>query len=807
MRAVVAIKSTGGSGASRATRYISERDRDPEREGAGPRPLFSDREYSLTYRGADRLLTRGEGTPDKEDLIHIAVSFRNEDYERIGESDAERKERLIEVVREGVAGMRDDLHAKELRWVAGVHLNTDHPHAHILISKEVTDREKGKPRRLDRIPKQLLAHRETGADGIARPVEGRIGSHFVAALDRQIERAREVKGRGNQTERVQGESQGLREWFRKEIQARAAGDTWNAPEKSEDKVQDHRDRLMLGEAIEKSLRLEFASLSYERAKSHGETFRFSARDESTKGERQLSESDIQRRAEARGVRIASEQNPRTSEARRTLRREATGRDVVRHQPTLATLYIKLVKLEKKLEIELSAARREYRSASELAQSVEQRYREGGKALPSPLIARDTLDKLQEQAVSLTLPDRVESLERLREALSAEHGHPVRDDREASRLAAQTFTARTEVAARLQRAERFDQTRHLRRWEVRGERWSLGDLDRQIARQSDEARFFGKYHFHIIPGERRAAGKEVERLGSLRLELITQIDEHKGELRLEVDEARKLAEVLGAAYEREAASRSGDGRLMPPPQFTREELTRIEANAEITRDAGMLKRLDEFEKHSLTPERRLGRAVAREVMADVAYRESADRLATFKEKGHVQQLAVEHPDGRLSVHQLKDAWSHSLVERMLRPLIEKPDARESRVAIETAAANSYLRLAADHEKNRAYLLATREIVDALRVEVNGRASDKSQLAPEFTAKESINLEIYAERQANPQDRERYLRLARGEMAPTAHSHVETCRDFLRDRANQTERGRAAEPAPSYHNRGPSIDRGR
>ena len=91
MRAVVAIKSTGGSGASRATRYISERDRDPEREGAGPRPLFSDSEDSLTYRGADRFLTRGEGTPDKEDLLHIAVSFRNEDYERLGETDAERK--------------------------------------------------------------------------------------------------------------------------------------------------------------------------------------------------------------------------------------------------------------------------------------------------------------------------------------------------------------------------------------------------------------------------------------------------------------------------------------------------------------------------------------------------------------------------------------------------------------------------------------------------------------------------------------------------------------------------------------------
>ncbi len=709
MRAVVAIKSTGGSGASRATRYISERDRDPAREGAGPRPLFSEREDSLTYRGADRFLTGGEGTPDKEDLLHIAVSFRNEDYERLGETDAERKELLIEVVREGVAGMRDDLQAKELRWVAGIHLNTDHPHAHILVNKEVVDREKEKPHRLDRIPKQLLAHRKTGADGIARSVEGRIGSHFVAALDRQIERAREGKERKRQPERVQGESQGLREWFRKEIQARAANDTWNAPDRNEH--QTRGDRLILGDALEKSLRLEFASLSYERAKSHGETFRFSVRDESTKSERKISDADVWRRADARGARIASEQNPHTPEARRALQQEAAGRDVERHQPTLATLHTKLGKLEKKLQGELSDARREHTSTSLLAQGVEQRYTASGKQLPAPLISRDTLDKLQEQAVSLTLPDRVESLERLREALSAEHGHPVRDDGEAARLAAQAFTARTEVAARQERADRFDQTRHLRRWDIRGERWSLGDIDRQIARQSDESRFFGKYHFHVIPSERRAADKEVERLGAIRQELVVKIDERRGEFRLETDEARKLAGVLGTIYEREAASRFGDGRLMPPPQFTREELTRIEANAEVTRDAELLKRLDEFEKHSLTPERRLGRAVAREVMAQVAYRDSAERLATVREKGHIQPLSVEYPDGRLSVHQLKDTWSHSLVERILRPLVEKPDARATRVAIETAAANSHLRLASDHEKNRAYLQATHEIVHA------------------------------------------------------------------------------------------------
>jgi len=124
MRAVIAIKSTGGSGASRATRYISERDRDPEREGTKPRPLFSDREDTLTYRGADHLLKGGAGTPDKDDLIHIAVSFRQEDYERLGPTEAGRKAQLRDVAREAMSEMKTELRAREMRWVARIHLRS-----------------------------------------------------------------------------------------------------------------------------------------------------------------------------------------------------------------------------------------------------------------------------------------------------------------------------------------------------------------------------------------------------------------------------------------------------------------------------------------------------------------------------------------------------------------------------------------------------------------------------------------------------------------------------------------------------------
>ena len=93
MRVVFHIISTGGGGgASRATRYISERDKDPTREGPDARPLFSEDREGLTYRKADRILDPINGQPDKDDLTHVSVSFEEEDFDKLGDDEKERQE-------------------------------------------------------------------------------------------------------------------------------------------------------------------------------------------------------------------------------------------------------------------------------------------------------------------------------------------------------------------------------------------------------------------------------------------------------------------------------------------------------------------------------------------------------------------------------------------------------------------------------------------------------------------------------------------------------------------------------------------
>lgn len=816
MRAVVAIKSTGGSGASRATRYISERDRDPEREGTKPRPLFSDREDTLTYRGADRLLTGGAGAPDKDDLIHIAVSFNKEDFERLGPTDTERKEQLREVTREAIAEMRTDLRAREMRWVAGIHLNTDNPHIHLLIHKEVRDLVTDRTRRVGRIPKELLPYSEARAGGGTRPVEGRIGGHFVAALDIHIARAREGVERNVELERGQPEARSVREWLRDEARARDANDSWGASGKVADESEVRLDRISLGEALEKSLLREYAALDYERALSRGETFRFNARDESTGHKRQISEVDVRRRADARGSRAAGEQSLRTSVERRQVRQQVSRQDVTLHTATIGELHKIRGRLLNRLEKELGRANLEYTQAESRARGVRQTYVASNQEIPTPIIARDKLNELQERAVSHGLAYHVETLEQLRVTLAGEHSQPVRDEREAARLGAQAFTAQTDLRAGSERAARFDRTRHLQRWEVGGERWSLTDLDREIERQSDQSRVIGKYHYHLDPRARKAAGREVARLTAIRDEVVERVDGRRNELNQETDDARKLVEILTSIHESEAASRSRDGRAMPDLEFTREELRRIEANAEVTRDAQLLRQFDEFEKHfterdpqqeRVTPEQRLSRAMAREIVAEVAYRESAERLAHYNERGDSQPLAVESKDGRTSVHRLKETRPHSLVERALRPFLENSTARDTRQAIEAASAKSQAQLVAENEKSRAYLEAAREIAGNLRAEAREQGIDSSRLVPEFTPKERISLEIYAERQTDQMERERYLCLARGEVTHATPLHEAQGGRFAHVHASQFDHGRAATQSHSYDTHDRSAGRAR
>jgi len=767
VRVVFRVISTGGVGAGRVTRYIAERDKDLEREGPGPRPLFSEEGEGMTYRAADCVLDP-DGPPQKDDLLHISVSFEEADFEKLGADEKERQAGLREVIREGMKGMTEVLNVERLTWGAGIHRNTDNPHAHIVVHKQAVERGTGKEKRIGRIPKELLPHKEM-RNGREILVPGRIGDRFLAALEKQQDlyltpehpqtKARaamdqlidRIQAGGKTRERGANERAGVQvNEGRGEhspglvsatsIDRAAIVRSWSEDTQGPGAYSDLR--ITLGRRLELSMRLSFAQAWRERAVEHGDTYRFEVVDQSTSEERKISDLDVHRRAAARAQHFID----------RADRERAYEVDLSRHRETLD-------ELRKAREGKIDALSKDISALSGKLALVEARLSpvyDAESTNHKPIISRSTLFELQEQAVKLSLPETFRELEYLRVELAQEHKAPVRTDEEAATLGAQFNVARAGYLAREKRLDNFEASVHLVNYEIADERWSLAALDKQIARRREDTKIIPERaarldlralaRINYSPAARERAVRDVEHLSYVRGEIVRQIEQRRESLVADRDLARELVDVLEGAYSREQRSRGQNGLSMPDPNYRADQIRSLEASAEALRDTKLLSEVHEWEKAASKHDKQIdweGRSVAREIMASVAAEETKQRLEQFLETKRVASLHL----GNHRTGTLREVEAHRLTDYLARA-IETTAQRDHRHTVNLAAKEHHGRMVTEFEKASEYHDVTRELASAV--------TDRN---PKFTDKEKINLEIYAERQIDLQERERFLDLAR------------------------------------------------
>jgi hypothetical protein len=764
------ILSTGtaGSGASRTTRYIAERDKDLTREGPGSRPLFSEDRDNLSYHKADRILDPYEGQPNKDDLIHFSVMITEEDFDKLGDDEKEKQQRFREMIREGMKGMAAELNLEELIWVAGIHRNSQNPHAHIVMHKNVIERATDRPFRIGRIPRALLPHKEI-QNGREVVSNGRIGDNFVEALENQqtlyaqsqekrpeltpaekwellarkyqkgseeVELAHESgpteKGR---TERARSPSS---------LDQRQISASWNPHGQiSDDRFGDFR--IALGKRLEFEMRLAFAEVWHDRAVRHGETYRFEVMDQSTGEERNISDLDVRRRAAARATRV--------SQPDHASRNQAIDVDLGKHSVTLE-------QLAEARETKIASLGKDVGSLRGILAKVDQRLSkqyEMPTAREIPLLSRETLSELQQQAVKLNLSDGVSELEKLRTVLAREHNAPTRTDDEAATLGAQVNVARADLIARGARLENFESSVHLTSYEVGGDRWSLAAIDKQISRRQEDAKLIPKHaarldlralarlNYSTVGREQAAA--EVDHLTFIRGEVVRQVQERRKPLVADHERAREMLGVLEDAYGAEQRSRSRNGEVMPEPKYERYQIKALEASSETLRDQTLLREVHEWEKNASRNDPEInweGRAVAREITSALGVQETKERLQHFLESKKVASLHL----GNHQTGTLREVEARTVTEYLARAILETSERRDYRHAVKLAASEQHGRLVEDFDKAKTYHDAAREL-----------ASEANNHEPQFNDKEKINLEIYAERQNDEAERDRYLQLAR------------------------------------------------
>ena len=197
--------------------------------------------------------------------------------------------------------------------------------------------------------------------------------------------------------------------------------------------------------------------------------------------------------------------------------------------------------------------------------------------------------------------------------------------------------------------------------------------------------------------------------------------------------------------REQHTRDREGKEMPEPKYEPYQVRALETSAETLRDSKLIREVDEWEKTAFKNDREgswEGRAVAREFMAEIGVKETGERLQHCLESKRLASINIgDHRTGTL-----REVEARTLTDYLARA-IESRQERDHRHSINVAAREHHGRLVSDFEKAKDYYATARDL-----------ASEAHGSEPQFTDKEKINLEIYAERQNDEMTRQQYLELA-------------------------------------------------
>ncbi len=778
---VVAIKPSSSGGASGVTRYIAESKRNPEKEGLQdkePRPLFSANEDRLTYLEANELLAQTSGSlAEKEDLVHIVISLEKEDFEQLGETREEQIEAFKEIIREAAEEIENEVNFVELHWVAGIHLNTEHPHAHIAISREGWDRTTEKGKRIEHLPRTLLPHNTKDDLGEKTFVPGKIGQTVSNGIEKQREllRARNPEryskeqhenltlipnhdeaihqttdkealthelspdidhSQTNHEELAQGNNQinpppvvsdtnnidpdsNDRHPIETSEQDRSPDysneltlpsdaheeaplsidhnqpDTYtslsnlsplsNEPQETQvhmhepsssveelekpPNVSEHlwRDRYILGRSMVARGEVDRLESDLKSTREHGDKRRFRVYDATHGRTRQISEFDIRRRADASATSAVRQAEIANPDKRHQARQSRYDSEIERHEKGIGDHQIIVAKTIAKLENQLTVARTQHAELKPHVHQIQQHYKAHQTPLPIPLLRPSEITKLQDQAIATRNPARVNTIENIRESLATERGDRSRSDQEIARLDGQLLTARSEQAARQERAHQFERTRHQTRWEIDGDKYSLTDLDRRISEQENRSRLFGTplkiSTLHLRPSSRREAATQVKELKEIREVMVEKIEERRQELSAAVKEASRMTSVLSEIHVKEQARLLARGGERQEKVLTRTEINQVIEHGNTLSDPAMLKQAfileARFEERQLADDKkpsltdRAARAIGREVLSEIALRQATERLESFKEHKQFTPVAITDLEGREQTGRLFD----------------------------------------------------------------------------------------------------------------------------------------------------------
>lgn len=779
MRVIASVQSKRGSSRG-LVHYISHSKIEIEKEPAGGREIFNAFSDSLSVKSANNSLkidtTRRR--PSNDELHHLVLSFRPDDYRKLGRFPDKKKKALKSITRAAMKALETELGAERLAWAASVHLNTKNPHVHIAIQKQYFTKEIEK-RILTKIPREALPHHQTQG---ARK-EFISGFLIDAATERMEEiivsrRLSEKEHEKSKTDDISSVSKG---------QEQDPTNEHISVEESAETKANERDILRNGILADYSLRRMEAEI--DTLIKRGHEMRFVVFDTMSGKKRRLSLQDIERRKLAKAKqngeeRAASEIDPDASAIRQ-----------------IKTIQLKMLSKKESAKHELKD---ELENTLRQAAEIRAKYRSQGRKLPVPFLSNIELDRLQQHCLEISDFRRFAYLERIRSELTHSGEIQPRTKHEIRRLIAQRDVSLLRSKHHEKTYREFSEGRYYRRFKID---------DRQVSLAQLEGDPYGKQRsvIAVLTDKLTIAAKKVmktsddsthhEEAARIRHEILTKIDEQLSEVvKAQMNEEKKTR-ILDNILEKSAEKFGRDATGV----FTVEQMAETEtlalrlgikstyernwhdqkslvedAHAECPEFQRLLKTnwaqgFGETQKRIIA-----GRALAREVIAGIEKEKAAETLAYFKKAKRFQKFPVNNvKTGELDFLCLKDIElprSASILDRLVDEVFEGRNARRMRRSLAKTVNAKEKRLKDELAAAKEVVVSASKIASEFKQPSFLKFSEVQVFAPIFTPAEISLIEIRAEKTQNVREVNRLKSYLKATEGSSSHSLIRILRDF-------------------------------
>lgn len=656
MRIVASVQPKRGSSRG-LVHYIAHSKLDVEREPDKGREIFNAFADELSVKSANNSIKVGmaKGRPSNDQLHHLVLSLRPDDYRKLGSDDKQRRRGLKEATRAAMHQLEIALGADRLYWVAAVHRNTENPHVHIAIQKQFFTQHMEREM-LAKFPREALPHFETSnGQKVFAP------GFLIEASAETIELMT-----ATYSEHMLASEQGrdsMPHTSRKNVKEGGLPSSQKTSKESE----------ILGRATIAEFELLRINSKIKTLVDHGQKMRFPVADPVTGQKRRLSLHDIEHRY------VDTQSEHKTASERQ-----------------IKTILLKMLGKEEVLKEQV-----QHQSAETMTDAIRIRanYRKQDRKLPTPFLTKEEIDRLQEYCLEAADIRRFSYLEGVRSELENSGKIEPRDAVDFHKMAARKTVSELVV----QRIERdrgeFNYKRFYRVVNIRDRRLSLAQLDRETRATSQASSLVGKLKNRAsqiigkdVPGENEPAG--------LKSEMLNQLDEESKAIEIDLSAEKRRLKII------EKVSKKDPGSASTKPVHSIEQMSEIEALAlrlrlkpvydeswteqrtlieSATNDAPAVTRLQRKGPQPNLIELKTktigGRALAREIVAKVHLQKAKEDLKAFTKSGKFHKFRIVDKESSsvdfVSMNDLEGSLRGSTIDRAVRQLFESRSHRDLR----------------------------------------------------------------------------------------------------------------------------------